>query len=360
MYTRFKSLIFGGSFAPKVIQIPAAALISIVACCWCQAETQSVKAESFLTSVEQLGAKALRQTHFSLDIENSQVNILELWVIPKEKLILVFTGVLSGKDLANWQLNGIPSNALPVNLRTAFFNNTLRVFNPINRTWRIVEGAEPYLGIESEDRIKLSSFSEYRLKENFWDKILKDTKPNSKISHLAKLELQKLEPKNGVISYTDSSNSTGLKILLDDNKNILSAKILHNGIVSQEFTNEFIYNLDNIPKEVLEISKSLLDSSSSGHPLEIALSGKPSLGLFIAKNADADYEVVWVFESGPASLAGITEGDIIVTIDGKEVYSLSSKELAQILQSQSEFSFEIRRNGKLIKIPVISKAIISG
>lgn len=137
------------------------------------------------------------------------------------------------------------------------------------------------------------------------------------------------------------------------------------------FIDNYNYIVDNYYKEVDK--KQLIDDAIAGmmktlddpysvylndeenRSINITLNGKyEGLGLMIGKNNEGNIVVAGVFKDSPSDKAGIVEGDIIKTIDDKDVSGMEVSDFSNYVAKSSagEFKLIIIRDGEELEITV--------
>lgn len=143
------------------------------------------------------------------------------------------------------------------------------------------------------------------------------------------------------------------------------------------FIDNYNYIINNYYKEVDK--KQLIDDAIAGmmktlddphsvflndaesKNLNIALNGEyKGLGLVIAKNESNEMVVAGVFKNSAAEKAGILEGDVIKSVDDKDVSNMETSEFSDYVMKNknTEFKIIISRNGEDIEVTVNKGNII--
>lgn len=156
----------------------------------------------------------------------------------------------------------------------------------------------------------------------------------------------------------------GKEIILDDslNKFIDNYNYIVDNYYQDVDKNQLIDDAISGMMESLDDPYSVYLDSSKNSNINIALNGKYNgLGLAVAKNDETNYiEVVNVFKKSSADKNGVLEGDIIKSINGKDVSALSISEFSSLVinSSENKFILLISRDGKDQNIIVEKSSVV--
>ncbi len=123
---------------------------------------------------------------------------------------------------------------------------------------------------------------------------------------------------------------------------------------NRDFSNPFYYNMSGLTIEhgEMDVVKELKQSSNFARRSRTAELANPDSGVTVSSydyysiKLVPKYIVAEIREGSPAQLAGIVEGDEIITINGKQAYHFTLNELIEIFTTEEgkRISLEILRN----------------
>jgi C-terminal processing protease CtpA/Prc len=153
------------------------------------------------------------------------------------------------------------------------------------------------------------------------------------ISRVEKFQIGKFEFNNVIAAFPDSNNIADVTSNTD-----------RNGSVGADIFRRFNVTIDYQNKRII-----LSKNSSYKEPFSYDMSGIevgtiiPGLSL---------YRIASVGNNTPASECGLMENDVINSINGQQVCSLSLCEITSLLKSKEgkKIKITIMRNGELIKV----------
>ena len=161
---------------------------------------------------------------------------------------------------------------------------------------------------------------------------------------------------------------------LSSKKNVKADNKLDDNL--ETFIDNYNYIINNYYKDIDK--KQLIDDAIAGmmktlddpysvylndadnRALNITLNGEyKGIGIVIGKNDDKDIVVLNVLKDSPAFVAGVTEGDILKSIDDKDTSEMETKDFSDYVakKEDSEFKLVIIRDGEEKEIVVTKNNI---
>lgn len=153
------------------------------------------------------------------------------------------------------------------------------------------------------------------------------------------------------------------KVQLTNNKNIEKFLEQYNNIIDNYYEKvDPSVLIDNAIRGMidgLDDPYSIYFSDEEAKNFNIRLNGVfVGLGIEVAKLNNGSIGVLTVYDDSPAAIKGLKVGDMITSINNKDVLEMSTEEFSQIVSDNKEVEITINRNDEIIRLSIPKGTII--